>query len=428
MDFAPLNGMTAMSMLLIIIGHRWSFRLPGPLQNYEENESVYYEYLISIFTSHVDLLVDTFFTVSGLLMVYIIMDRLSSQSISFWKIVFFRYIRLTPVYAAVIFFAATWWYKLGSGPMWESLVGLDRANCRAHWWVNLLYLNNYIHPNDSCGFHTWFMPCEFHFSTAIIPVIFLLKRRPKRGIVLLLVALCASIVIPFCITYIGNKPPNLQFNFKFSLNPAEDEYYQSLYTKSHTRAGPYIVGALLGYVLYKHDSKKLSLKSTWLHGLFGGVVMMVAWFTGAIYYDPTYKYSVLESALYGSSVRTIWGIGLSILIYSLVVGTHTIVHSILSWKPFTLLSGLAFNAYLVNCIFPVSSTASRRAGDHFSVMNFLTEATADVVFSLSCGFVLYLLVERPFRLLFTLLLSNVQRKEEEKLSTENKQEGSIHKF
>lgn len=40
LNLAPLCGTTTISMVLIIIGHRWGFRLPGPLQNYEVNEQV----------------------------------------------------------------------------------------------------------------------------------------------------------------------------------------------------------------------------------------------------------------------------------------------------------------------------------------------------------------------------------------------------
>lgn len=46
LDLSPLCGTTTISMILIIIGHRWGFRLPGPLQNYEANEEVRFVILI----------------------------------------------------------------------------------------------------------------------------------------------------------------------------------------------------------------------------------------------------------------------------------------------------------------------------------------------------------------------------------------------
>jgi hypothetical protein len=51
--------------------------------------------------------------------------------------------RLTPVYAVIIAFGAVWYIHMSEGPMWNSVVGIATENCRRHWWINLLYLNNY---------------------------------------------------------------------------------------------------------------------------------------------------------------------------------------------------------------------------------------------------------------------------------------------
>lgn len=49
--------------------------------------------------------------------------------------------------------------------------------------------------------------------------------------------------------------------FSFTTNPTNDDYFMSIYIKSHTRAGPYIVGAIFGYLLYrrKESTTKLNL-------------------------------------------------------------------------------------------------------------------------------------------------------------------------
>lgn len=56
--------------------------------------------------------------------------------------------RLTPVYAMVIGFYSTIFVKLGDGPIWDQKVGLERDRCRANWWTNILYLNNYINADN----------------------------------------------------------------------------------------------------------------------------------------------------------------------------------------------------------------------------------------------------------------------------------------
>lgn len=49
--------------------------------------------------------------------------------------------------------------------------------------------------------------------------------------------------------------------FSFTTNPTKDDYFMTIYIKSHTRAGPYIVGAIFGYLLYrrKNSTTKLNL-------------------------------------------------------------------------------------------------------------------------------------------------------------------------
>ena len=60
--------------------------------------------------------------------------------------------RLTPVYAAMIVFGASWLIHMGEGPMWNIVVGTEVDNCRRHWWINLLYFNNYFEVEEMVSF------------------------------------------------------------------------------------------------------------------------------------------------------------------------------------------------------------------------------------------------------------------------------------
>ncbi|XP_050524828.1 nose resistant to fluoxetine protein 6-like isoform X1 [Daktulosphaira vitifoliae] len=411
-DLTPLCGISTISMVLIIIGHRWGFRLPGPLQNYEINEQVFYNYFISIFTSHMDLLVDTFFAISGTLAILILLDRLDTSFVHPFKVLVFKYFRLTPVYAVVIFFFATLQYKMDSGPLWENFIGTDKDNCRKVWWLNLLYLNNYIGVDTTCGFHTWFMPCEFHFTIVGVMLAFILHKSPKFGICLTSFIMALSIAVPFTLTYIGQKPANIEFNMDFTTNPMNNDYFMSIYIKSHTRAGPYIVGAIFGYLLYKRkkSSPKLTAGNSWLLLSISSLTMMTSWFSGAIIYHPSYVYDPLQAALYGSTVRSLWAMGLVTALYALILGPPNFLKNTLSWKPFAVLAHLNFNAYMVNTILPVADTASRRTPDHFNIRSFISNSISDTIMCLIAGLFLYVFVERPFRLLITQLFSSKPRK------------------
>jgi len=51
----------------------------------------------------------------------------------------------------IIFFYATLFYKLGSGPHWDEVVGLERDSCQNNWWTNLLFINNYVNSRNVVG-------------------------------------------------------------------------------------------------------------------------------------------------------------------------------------------------------------------------------------------------------------------------------------
>jgi peptidoglycan/LPS O-acetylase OafA/YrhL len=140
----------------------------------------------------------------------------------------------------IIFFFATLQYKMGSGPLWEAFIGTDKKNCQQTWWLSLLYLNNYVATDKTvryllytiqkqikllfikfelnfftqCGYHTWFMPCEFHFTIIGILLGYALHKKPKIGMYLTSLLMAVSIAVPFALTFIGQKPGNIQFNME----------------------------------------------------------------------------------------------------------------------------------------------------------------------------------------------------------------------
>lgn len=60
--------------------------------------------------------------------------------------------RLTPVYAFVIFYYATLLEHAGSGPLWTTVVVPEVKDCQDNWYLNMLYLNNYIRDDHLVGY------------------------------------------------------------------------------------------------------------------------------------------------------------------------------------------------------------------------------------------------------------------------------------
>jgi hypothetical protein len=51
----------------------------------------------------------------------------------------------------MVFFYATLFYRLGSGPRWDVVVGPERDYCQKNWWTNLLFVNNYVNEQHMVG-------------------------------------------------------------------------------------------------------------------------------------------------------------------------------------------------------------------------------------------------------------------------------------
>lgn len=47
----------------------------------------------------------------------------------------------------------------GNGPIWKPVILTEVESCRKNWWLNLLYLQNYVNVDEMVG--------NFNFSEVI---------------------------------------------------------------------------------------------------------------------------------------------------------------------------------------------------------------------------------------------------------------------
>lgn len=65
---------------------------------------------------------------------------------------FHRFLRLTPLLAAVILIYASLIRYTGSGPQWPMMINAITSNCAANWWKTLLFIQNYVSAEDMVCF------------------------------------------------------------------------------------------------------------------------------------------------------------------------------------------------------------------------------------------------------------------------------------
>lgn len=59
-----------------------------------------------------------------------------------------RYLRLTPLLAISVLLSTTLFRFLGDGPIWPGFTEFLKNQCEKHWWSTLLYVQNYVNPDD----------------------------------------------------------------------------------------------------------------------------------------------------------------------------------------------------------------------------------------------------------------------------------------
>ncbi|XP_025425324.1 nose resistant to fluoxetine protein 6-like [Sipha flava] len=393
-----IHGLKFIAMCFIITGHRFMFSLGAPLMNTNFIE-YFYSKLEAMIILNGPILVDTFFIISGFLACYLLLEHIQKNPKAFKIPLFYihRYVRLTPVYAMVIAFYCTMFIKIGTGPLWNEKVGEEVERCRESWWANLLYVNNYVKPQKLCMIQSWYIACDTHLFLTAPVIVSLLYHRPKVGHTVLALALAASIITTFVVTYSGKLDAFLLVHIKILRNPIANKTFRNLYIPTHTRATPYYIGMITGLVRYKmkNSSYKINKHAVWMGWIVSTVLMPGTMFSAWWFYKPNYEYDAIVAALYGALYRTTWAAGVSWTIIAVSTGNGGFIEPILCWKPVITLSRLTYCAFLCHGGLQLYTAGSIRTPFHASYYNLVWLSLGDITLSFLAAFCLTLLYESP---------------------------------
>ncbi|CAH1266285.1 Hypp3334 [Branchiostoma lanceolatum] len=268
-----------------------------------------------------DLAVDAFLVLSGFLVSHVLLVQLKKRDGEFtWRDLglhyLHRYWRLTPIYLAVMLV----------------YLPFDKG-CRNYWWTNLLYINNhFMEPEQQCTGSSWYLGVDMQLHIIAPALIISQYKKPQMGIIvnLLLVVLSWACSL-------------------WPLNTiAEQVGCVNYYFWAPARMGPYIMGILLAYLLFKTRSTVPNTRATkaWMSVGWAIGTSLVAVLVGAPSVfrasDPevTWMRSSFERLLFSSAIC--W------VIYACCVGYGGIISEFLSWKVWLPLSRLSYVAYLMH--------------------------------------------------------------------------------
>ncbi|XP_071490399.1 nose resistant to fluoxetine protein 6-like [Diadema antillarum] len=262
---AVLNGLRVLSMFWVILGHYCHFILGFAFD---------VELMAPVQSCLVSVNCELYF--SGFVVTYLTLKQIDSKklnSVLSWCLFYFhRWWRLTPVYMVTLGIWALLMPHFGQGFLKEGLGDFVKFFCRKYWLTHLLYFNNLLPFPGSVeeSYMGW-------------------SWNAKAGMALILL-LVVSLSALFGLNYYNGFSINGQESY--TGRPLEPSNADITYAKPYTRIPTYLVGMVVGYIMFRlKDKKDFKLNKVvacvgWLLalGTMFGVIYGIHWAQGR--YSP----------------------------------------------------------------------------------------------------------------------------------------------
>ena len=401
-----LNGLRVVSMFWVILCHTYAWILaPGRADNPIVMKDVLSRFSFQV-VGNGFFSVDSFFFISGVLVAYLSLRAMERKNGRFPFLHYYihRYLRLTPVYAFILFFSWALFDHLAHGPGLDAGALAIYDKCSKYWWANLVYINNFYpwrSADGTCIGWGWYLANDMQFY--VISPFILIPMYMFFPVALLILG--SLLLCSFFVTGSLVGVYNYQANFfisvvdtNYTVDPTGPQYFDLVYSKPWSRIQPYLVGLLLGYILYKKVRFHFSRK--------GNLVMYLAlWIAAGLILFPdvyglyfTYHGHVpekIENILYLTLGRFAWGVGLAIIVFTCHNGYGWFINSFLSLKLWTPLARMTYCAYLVHPVVISVVYGQLQKSLHYTDITVALFSVCFVVISYGVAGALCLVLEFP---------------------------------
>lgn len=389
-----IHGIRFLSLSWVIMGHSYISSvsiISNRLDVLEDMDTFPFQMLLQSPFS-----VDSFFLLSGFLLTYLFLKEATKKDgkISWLYFYIHRIWRLTPSYVIVVFFYMLIFKYLGSGPFW------DDNHCDANrnsWWQYLLYLNNFIPIHDMCVGWSWYLANDMQFYLISPLFLYPLWKWPKAGFGILGAFLLATWTTTGIMSYTYDLIPMFvgvihTQNFTAYEKRMWDSF-DLIYDKPYCRIAPYIIGAILAYILYKTAERRNFLN--WWQQLLGWAV--AAFCSLSVVFGLYHvEMDTVTAMFYNALCRSSFVIGLAWLIYACETGHGGFLTKFLSWKLWIPLSRLTYSAYLVHPILIHGYYQAYPTSLYFTQLTVVTNFLGFLLTSYGLAFAFSLVFESPF--------------------------------
>ncbi|XP_063906945.1 nose resistant to fluoxetine protein 6-like isoform X2 [Zophobas morio] len=342
--------------------------------------------------------VDTFFFISGLLVTITYFrssakktpkDETTCQAVKsnvgqFFVLVIYRFFRLTPAYLFVLGVNEVILRFLHSYSVFTPAI-IDHITCSSFWWRNALYINNFYPQTEFCMLWSWYIANDTQFYL-IASILLLIAVRGNKHLKFAAVALGVFMVASWVLTFI------IAMKYEYTIRVEEPfALFDQLYDKPWMRIGPYFVGMIAGYFLFKVNCQ-VKLAAVWV--VVGWILSLGCLFS-LVYGVGRQGLVVPTSAFYASLGHTAWGVALAWITVACCSGYGGPLGALFKFKLFLPLSRLTYCAYLVHPVLMCLSSFILDGSLHLHQLFMIVIYCGNLIFSFISAFAISLLFEAP---------------------------------
>ncbi|XP_031765732.2 nose resistant to fluoxetine protein 6-like [Galleria mellonella] len=348
-----LNGWRSIFMMFVIMAH---VILPTvvSLENVHHYEQMYDNLGYHIFFNG-GLIIQIFFAISGLLLVYNLLSYSEHNELTWMCLprgVILRWLRITPPYAIVLAFTATWLRYVGSGPLWKKVVETEVNACQQDWWYHILMINNYI-DHSECMPQTWYLAADMQLHILGMIVFIMIKSDRNKKLAMYMM-LFMGLMLPPLHTYLQDlngtllvSPEVLTTVFK------SDPTFNNVYKRGHTNMASFAMGMLTGYYIYYWQRHGFDINKYkkyriiyWMLIPLDIVIILLA----TLFYQDRPTASILVRTAYAAVMKPLFSIAVVLLLIGMIFKLENIYRGMFEWSGWNPVARLSYCAYLIHML------------------------------------------------------------------------------
>ncbi|RVE48691.1 hypothetical protein evm_006657 [Chilo suppressalis] len=402
-----VEGVRALAMLWVILIHTFSLQFSFVPANPIDVHEFTYSFL-SLFMTSGNITVDTFFMLTGLLLVYSQTSKMSRPFLKNLHVFYLsRLLRMFPVLATGILLQASFQNHITDGPNW-GVVAKSTDDCRQYWWTTLLYVHNLVSYGYLCLGHTWYLAVDMQlYVLSPIILVWVLGGTKKSA----LGALICSLLAVLASSTIYNFLMEFQTStYALSRSPEDREFYtQYYYIHTFPRASPFFVGMIFGYLLHLCRGRKIRLSRILVifYWLLATVTSLTIIMSTYFIIQPDWDNQNVDS-LRNSFMRPAWAACVAWLIFACVHGYGGPINWFLSLTIFKFLGRLSYAMYIFHLPIIYIINATALAPIYFSIEFTMHTLIVVTMITTLVSFLVTVFIDIPFSIIFEMLLKGAK--------------------